>query len=94
MTFKEWIELLERDYPYLDYGIVVSHNVFPGSFYGKHALQIEFVVDTGVFIEYDSTRHADGSKKEEGSQSGTAKAIEGKTKPSVQKRKCPCDERR
>ena len=82
MTFTEWIELLQRDYPCIGQARVESHSVHRGEFYGKDALQINFIINTGLVIELDSTHRADGSKenvkkskpfkKEEGAQCGTS----------------------
>ena len=80
MTFSEWLEVLQREYPYIGQARMESHSVHQGEFYGKHAIQIDFIVTTGLVIEYDSTRRRDGSKKEGGRKCGIA----GKNKSNDQ----------
>lgn len=79
MTFREWVDLLERDYPYIKNARVETHSVHQGNFYGKHALQVDFIINTGLVFECDDTRHADGTpkkkKKKEESQCGTSTEV-------------------
>ena len=68
---------MEQEYPYIKFARVESHSVHQGELYGKHALQIDFILNTGLVIEYDSTRRADGTPKKSKNSKTQKKAEEG-----------------